>query len=245
MFLSKILNTLYPVGYCCLNCSKEIFDDETLLCDNCKKILPYITGKRCLHCCEPITGSGNYCLHCKGKKFYCDKIISPFVYDSIAKKFVIELKYDNRKYISQCLAKYMYYSFIKENLPYNLVTCVPLCNKRFKERGYNQSELLGNYFAQDLNCPFYANLLERVKETPTQTKLTFTERQKNMSGAFKVKDKQLIKDKIVIIVDDVYTTGATIKECALVLKKAGAKAVYAVTACHTIFKNEQLETKKL
>lgn len=236
MKITNLTNLIYPKGFSCVNCGMEIFGDECLICDSCKKILPYLTGKLCLHCGEPITGQGKYCLRCKDLSFKCDKVVSPFIYDGIAKKFVVGLKYNNKKYYADCLAEYMAIAFKKELLPCDLVVCIPLCNKRLKERGYNQSELIAIPFAKGIEKEFDGTILERVKETPTQTKLTFEERQKNISKAFKVHNKQKVKDKIIVIVDDVYTTGATILECAKTLKQAGAKTVYGVTACHTIFK---------
>ena len=236
--IKRLIDMLFPVGFSCINCNKEIFDNEYMLCDNCKKSLPYLTGNLCLHCGNPIK-SGKYCLYCKGKTFYCDKIVSPFEYDKVITKFIRNLKYDNKQYFSLCLAKFMAESFAKEYLPCDLVTCVPICDKRLKQRGYNQSELLSNNFAKILNLETNFNLLKRIKETPTQTNLTFTERRKNMVNAFKVVDKDLVKDKYILIIDDVYTTGATLTECAKTLKKAGAKAVYGVTAAHTIFSENE------
>lgn len=236
MNFKRITNIIYPTGFSCINCSKEIFDNDYLICNICKKSLIFLSGKLCLHCGDPIP-SGNYCLRCKGKKFYCDKIISPFEYDGIVKKFVLNLKYSNKKYYSQSLAKYMADAFNKEILPCDIITCIPLCEKRLKQRGYNQSELLAINFAKFLNIESNFDILKRVKETPTQTNLNYSERRKNMIGAFKVINKKLIKDKVIVLIDDVYTTGATITECAKTLKEAGARAVYGVTAAHTIFKN--------
>lgn len=236
MNYKNLLNFVYPKGFACMNCGQEIFADDTLLCDYCKKDLPLIVGSKCLHCGEPITGAGKYCLNCKGKKFECEKIVSPFAYDGFIKKFIVGLKYDNKKYYAECLGKYMAMEFEKELLPCDIVTCVPLCEKRMKQRGYNQAELLGIEFAKNINKEFYPNLLIRVKETPSQTKLSQIDRHKNMEDAFKVSDRKIIKDKIVVIIDDVYTTGATVSECAKKLTSAGAKYVYAVTAGHTILR---------
>lgn len=236
MNFKKIISTVFPTGYSCMNCGCEIFDTKTYLCADCEKSLPFLKGNLCLHCNEPITGSGKYCLHCKGKKFECGKIISPFEYDGIVKKFIVGLKYENKKYFADCLSTFMATSFLKELLPCDIVTCVPLCDKRFKERGYNQADILASQFANKINIEYNPNLLKRVKDTPTQTKLSQTDRKKNMIDAFKVVDKKLVKDKIIVLVDDVYTTGATTSECAKKLNKAGAKCVYAVTAGHTLLK---------
>lgn len=233
MKINRLLTAIYPTIGCCALCCNEIFDDDLLICDKCKIRLPYILGTKCLHCSEPIP-SGKYCLRCKGLKFECDKIISPFSYDDIIKSMVLGLKYHDKKQHAYMLGRYMAMCFVDEMLPCDYITCVPLCAKRFKERGYNQAELIAEVFASYLNMPLCKDMLIRVKETITQTELNGEERRANMKGAFKVVNKEDVKDKIIVIVDDVYTTGATVNECAVALKSAGAKAVYAVTASHTI-----------
>lgn len=243
MNIKQILDCVYPTGYSCMICGGEIFDEELLICDYCKKVLPYLTGEKCLHCSEPIP-SGKYCIRCKGAKFVCDKVVSPFRYDGVIKSMVLGLKYHNKKYYSLALGRYMALCFKSEFLPCDVVTCVPLCEMRFKQRGYNQAELLAREFANSIQKPFADNFLIRTKETPTQTQLNGKQRRENMVDAFKAINKKEIKNKIIVIIDDIYTTGATINECATTLKKAGAKAVYAVTAGHTILKRNSINLEQ-
>lgn len=104
---------------------------------------------------------------------------------------------------------------------------VPLHPKRFVERGFNQAEVLANILS-DIGGFEIIQGLKRVKYTTQQAKLNFWERRENISGAFEWKSKYEVPEKI-ILVDDVFTSGATMQECAKVLKKIGAKQVWGIT----------------
>jgi ComF family protein len=110
---------------------------------------------------------------------------------------------------------------------------VPLYTKRQKKRGYNQSELLSNELSKLIGISVSHNNLIRIKDTITQTNLSFKERQKNLESAFEIKDKKEVKDKNILLIDDVLTTGATADNCAKILKKAKAKGVYVLTFATT------------
>lgn len=232
--LKKILDLLFPKGYSCIVCSEEIFDSPYGICKSCEKKLPYLKGNLCLHCSDYVLGAGYYCKRCKGKKFICDRAIAPFEYSGIAKKLILGLKYSNKKYYAEFIAKFIADCITENKLVFDYIVAVPLCEKRLKSRGYNQAFLLAQQISKILNKPLLENVLIRVKETPTQTVLNKQERLLNMKDAFKVKNKKLIKGKTILIVDDVYTTGATIDSCSKVLKDGGAMAVYCVTVGHTI-----------
>ena len=230
----NILKLFFPDNYSCLVCSRDIFNNPYLICEVCNKMLPTIKQRICLHCGEPLVSEGNYCKRCKGTKFFVDRAISPFYYDGDIINIIYDLKYNGKKYTGKCLAKYMADCFIKSKLYADVIIPVPLCEERFKQRGYNQSEILGEELSKLTGIKMNVNILKRIKQTPTQTNLTYIERQKNLKDAFKAYKIKYIKDKTVLLIDDVYTTGATLKECAKVLKSAGVKCVYALTAAHTL-----------
>lgn len=240
MNLNNFFNFIFPDNFSCLCCGRDVFNNKYEICDSCKNKLHFLTGKLCKHCSEHLISDGNFCIHCKGKIFYCDKIISPFVYDGIVKNFILGLKYNNKKYYANSLSIFMCDTYNKNNLLCDLIIPVPLCDKRLKERGYNQSELLAKPISKTLNLPLVTECLIRVKQTPSQVNLNYKERTNNLIDAFKVINKKLIKDKTILLIDDVYTTGATITECAKTLKRAGAKVVYALTAAHTILKKDDI-----
>lgn len=109
-----------------------------------------------------------------------------------------------------------------------LIIPVPLDKKREKWRGFNQAKEIGKNLSQSLKIPLEGNILIKIKKTALQTQLNKKEREKNVRGAFLVKNSQVIKGKKILLVDDVYTTGSTLEECARVLKDSGAKEVLGV-----------------
>jgi ComF family protein len=111
----------------------------------------------------------------------------------------------------------------------DVIIPVPLHPKRQKKRGFNQAQVIAAELARIKGIKLEEGALVKVKNVLPQTFLEIEERGKNVSGAFRVVDKERIKGKIVILVDDVYTTGSTIKECSMVLKEAGSKEVRALT----------------
>lgn len=235
MLINKIIEMLFPEGFTCICCGDEIFDGKYQMCSGCYSSLHLLEGRLCLHCSDPLLSDGNYCKRCKGRKFFYDRAVSPFVFEGNAANLIHGLKYNNRKYLAKPLSKFMVEKFLLERLYADIVIPVPLCKKRLKERGYNQSFLLAKEICKTLGLPLHDNLI-RVKETPSQTSLDFIERQKNLKDAFKVNNKKEIKDKSVLLIDDVFTTGATARECSIALKNAGAKSVYVLTIAHTIKK---------
>lgn len=109
-----------------------------------------------------------------------------------------------------------------------IVTAVPLHQRRQNWRGFNQSELLGKLFAAKLGLK-YATTLKRIRNTTPQMKLLSQDRKRNIRNAFKVAFSDQLPDFSFLLVDDVWTTGSTLKECCFELKKAGAKRVWALT----------------
>ncbi len=106
---------------------------------------------------------------------------------------------------------------------------VPLHPSRQRERGYNQSKILGQGISERTALPLLDRALLRKKNTRDQTDLSPEEREKNVKDAFEVRDKSVLKGKGVLLVDDVMTTGATLRECSRVLKKAGARIIIGAT----------------
>lgn len=113
----------------------------------------------------------------------------------------------------------------------DLVLPVPLHKKRLRHRGFNQSALLARHVAKRISIPLITDCLVRVKDTVPQVGLHAKERKKNIKNAFEVRNK-CIEAKRLMLIDDVFTTGATVRECSKVLKKAGAKDIYVVTLAH-------------
>jgi ComF family protein len=117
----------------------------------------------------------------------------------------------------------------KEKIEFDLIIPVPLHWKKEFLRGFNQSALIGNYISKKLGKKMYQNILIKSKNTKSQTELNEKERKENVKNSFKIKRNDLIKDKSILLIDDVYTTGATTEECKKILINGGAKKVIIIT----------------
>ncbi len=166
---------------------------------------------------------------------FINKAFSCFHFEenTIIQKLIHELKYNNKRSIGKILGEILGSSIKDEHdfITADAILPVPLHKLRMRERGYNQSELIANGVSKVIGVKVISDLLVRVKNTQTQTKLNFYERRENVKDAFKVKNKynSYIVGRKFIIVDDVITTGSTIVECAKVLKQKGAEKVYAIS----------------
>ena len=118
------------------------------------------------------------------------------------------------------------YSFLKK---YDIILYVPMFKKHKLIRGYNQSELIARKISDTLGITLEKNNLAKVINTKKQSTLTKSEREKNVKNAFKLKNPEKIKDKKIILFDDIYTTGSTVNECSKILKKAGAAEIVILT----------------
>ena len=121
---------------------------------------------------------------------------------------------------------------------------VPLEKRKLKWRGFNQSEEIGKEISKFLNIPLINDILFKIKETLPQVELSEKEREENIKGVFIIRNRKKISGKKILLVDDVYTTGSTMKECAQLLKKAGAKEVIGIVIARAApgqdqFKNVQ------
>ena len=121
--------------------------------------------------------------------------------------------------------------------PVDLIMPVPLHHERLREREFNQSLLLADLVGEHLHCPVsYTNLLRVVPSQP-QTTLSRKDRLRNLRKAFSLRDPDAVVKKCILLIDDVYTTGTTVNECAKTLRKAGSGDVYVLTLARTVDSN--------
>ena len=239
-FMCKIKNLikginreLFPNGYKCVVCGEELSTNTLYsICDDCMKLLPFNNGKTCVKCSEPIGNMSQYCIHCKNEKPRYKKNVSVFLYKEPIDKFIRELKYDNKKYLADTLSNFIASEVVKMAVNFDYVVPVPIHFDRYKKRGYNQAELLCSSLKDKLSLNVDISILTKSRYTRSQANLTRNERIENLRDSFKVEDKTKVKGKTILLVDDVFTTGTTINECAKTLLDAGAKEVYSVTLAH-------------
>jgi ComF family protein len=152
------------------------------------------------------------------------------------KKAIHRFKFKKKTHLADPLGVLMV-KYLSRNLDINLIDLVvpvPLHEKRMKERGFNQAELLSLVLTKYYDVPTVAGTLFRVKHTHPQFDLPRAERFKNIRGAFEVKGGQILQDKNILLVDDILTTGSTVGECTRVLKSAGARAVHILTLSRAV-----------
>ena len=236
-FGAKVLDTLFPDGIKCIFCGRDIpIIGGRCTCEKCAKELPLNNHKtKCERCDDHIHSMAKFCDRCQNNKVHFDVAISPFVYKDKLVGLIHALKYSNAKYLADPLAEYMAEYFLKRKLKADVIIPVPLHEKRFKRRGYNQAEVLANALGSKLGLPVLREAVERVVDNKTQRKLGYTERRENIKGAFKVIGGKELKGKTIILVDDVLTSGATIEECSKVIKKHATKII-ALTVARTVIK---------
>ncbi|MEA3452734.1 MAG: ComF family protein [Patescibacteria group bacterium] len=214
--LTQILDFLWSKH--CLNCGKE----GQYLCDDCISLIDISR--------EP---------PCSGFR-YLDKLYFPTTYDEkLVRAVISRYKYSYAKELSKTLAnliishfKLMDKSppFLSEDTDNFLICAVPLYKSKLKQRGFNQSEEIAKHLSNFLNIPFSPNLLIKTKKTLPQMSLNKNQRLKNISNCFEInpEKKSQIIDKKILLIDDVFTTGATIGECAKILKQNQTQFVWGI-----------------
>jgi ComF family protein len=150
------------------------------------------------------------------------------IHEGKLQQAVHALKYNDTQALAAPLGARLIAAVRTLNWSFDTIVPVPLHTSRQKERGYNQSQLLGAYMAQVLSIPCYPSALLRWRNTPPQVGLNREQRQANVYGAFRA-DPALVAHRSVLLLDDVYTTGATLQDCARAALEAGADAVYSLT----------------
>jgi ComF family protein len=220
---NEIIDIIFPRE--CLGCGRQI----DFICIDCARKLPRLNPPICQKCGKP-ESSGKICPECWGKKTDIDHIRSVFIFEGIVRSAILQFKYYQLKAISLCLAEYMADYYRKNELSGDIL--VP--EKRLRERGYNQSDLLANEISTLLSISADTKLLQRVKESKSQTKSrNVEERRNNMKEAF-ICNSSSLRGMNIIVIDDVCTSGATIEACASALKAAGANHVTGFTLAREI-----------
>ncbi len=229
--LSKIVDKgAFNIHWTCNNCGDEIFesDNEKFFCRKCKDILPFNDGNICLHCGRKTIQKENFCLTCKDKLVSLDICRSPFYYDKPISTMIKKFKYNGAKYLCEVFTEYLVKEYEKNEFDFDYITFVPMTEKACRKRGYNQSKLLAEGVSNSIGVPLFSGLLKKF-DTKRQATLGAKDRLQNLIGAYKVTDKNTVKDRSVLIVDDVTTTGATAETLAKELLRVGAKRVGLLT----------------
>ncbi len=209
----------------CVGCSRRSSD---VLCRACFEALPEITPPWCGRCGLPTAFEVYGCDGCRTVELAFDGARAPLRYEGVGKGAVHALKYGGyRRVVGRLMAPLMAGSLAGQR--FDAVVAVPLHRARLAKRGFNQAEVMGRAVADRIGAPFL-DKLRAVRGTRDQVELTAPDRRENVAGAFSARGPVTGR---VLLVDDVMTTGATLNECARVLKTSGAGEVHALTLCRT------------
>ena len=227
---------IYPNEIKCIFCCDELNQNEyNSTCENCLKILPFV-DRCCEKCGNPISKNNTaVCSICATTNYDFVQARSVFIYKNEVLQTIHKFKYHNVKYLHKPLTKYMLDFYATQNLFVDCVTFVPMFKKKLKLRGYNQAKLLAEEFCKQTKLPLY-DFCEKIVDNTSQTELDFKARRENVKDTFKFKTelKSEIKDKRVLVIDDIFTTGATTNEVCKVLLEKGAKECFVFTLAHTM-----------
>ena len=228
----RLIEILFPKF--CFGCGKE----GAYLCHDCQSCLEILENIFCL-CKRPkiilLSESSKTlgkCRACQLKNL--DGLFFPLSYqNNLVKETIHQLKYEPFvKELAKPLAKLIIAHFFlldnKKVWGNKILVPIPLERKRLKQRGFNQAEEIARILSSKLNIPLLPDCLKKIKTTSPQVELSQKERIENIKGAFGIEKPNLIQNKKILLVDDIYTTGATMEEAARILKEAGAKEVWGV-----------------
>ncbi|HHV19651.1 MAG TPA: ComF family protein [Thermoanaerobacterales bacterium] len=223
------LDLLFPQKPYCLICDNRLTEPRSIICKNCKrKILP-LTEPLCKKCGRPMKNNNRLCHDCQREHHVFVQARSYGLYEATLKQLIHEFKYRGKRELAEILGNMMFCVLKQLTWPaFDYLIPLPLHVKRQRERGFNQAFLLTKVLSRESNIPIFQGLT-RTKPTEHQTLLDKSFRKKNLDGAFVILNKNKIYNKTVLLIDDVYTTGATAGECSKSLLEAGAKSVYVLT----------------
>lgn len=231
--LKSLIDLIFPpLCHCC----REFIPDAGAvhLCHACMKTTEEIHSPLCTICGVPFLTDGRVdhpCGRCLSGSSSYESARAAFTYEGAVRDLIQRLKYDGRvqarRPLSLLTAEHLAL-FAAETSP-DLLVPVPLHARRIRQRGFNQAILISEILSEEWRIPLERRLLRRTRWTEPQVNLAAGERAANVRGAFALAEPKRVKGARVMLVDDVLTTGSTVNECARVLKKGGAAAVYVVT----------------
>lgn len=226
---------------CCAGCQKSwLHSHQGFWCDVCLDELPWLESPICPQCGRPFSKSpsapDHLCGDCLLSGFLFDRARSATHHAGVVRKGIHQLKFGGQLHWVPPLAELLVRLVRREAavLPVDMIFPVPLHVKRLRQRGFNQAGLLARSLGRQLGVAVRYDCLVRKCWTEPQTRLNREERLHNVKDAFRVADANKVRERRILIVDDVYTTGTTLNECAKTLKAAGASAVHAVTISRAV-----------
>ncbi len=218
----------------------EIVDSQGTVSPEAWAKLSFITSPQCHACGFPFefavpAGSGEtLCAACLAERPEYSKARAALVYNDASRDFILGFKHGDQIHAVVSMMPWLKQAGVDILPDTDLIVPVPLHRWRLLRRRYNQAAIIGRAVAKETGKAFMADALLRTRATPTQGHLKAKERAENVRKAFSLHPKRNVAGKKVLLIDDVYTTGATVRECVKVLKKAGATEVFVLTLARVV-----------
>ena len=213
----------------CAYCGKVV-SDNIHACKECEEKLPRIIAPVCLSC-----GREKKLCTCKNAEKYYDGIVAPFYFADNVRKGVHAFKFRGRVANADAYANEMSKTVLLNfsGIDFDFITSVPLTRKSRKARGYNQCKLLAERIGETLGIEYRDDILVKIFETDKQHRITPKYRKGNLIGVFDVPQPLMVKNKVILLCDDISTSGETLNECAKMLWLNGAEKVYCISLALT------------
>ena len=211
----------------CPGCNKKLLSNEEPVCKECLDSILIADEDRLRVEYDKDFGPNGII------KGYYSKFV--FEADKTLQQIIHALKYNQKFKLGEFLGMILAEGIKTRDWQLDAIIPVPIHRLKKAERGYNQSDYIAKGLSSSLHIPYFRNTVKRTRYTESQTGLNMNDRALNVANAFKVKNQNKIKGKNILIVDDVCTTGATLKACGKVLREVGANSVYACSVATTDF----------
>ncbi len=227
--IKPFLDLVFPP--ICFVCSERISDRDPFLCSKCRKELIPETDMVCSICGSFNTFGKQDCQFCQTETLYFDKCVSIFPYNDVVRTLIHELKYKEMTRIASYFTEQAIF-FIETEIPFSSIdyVCpVPLHRTRQRERGFNQAAIIAQQLAKHFDWKYYPKLIKRAKFTFSQSNLSPEMRKLNVETAFSVDKKSELENLDFLIIDDIFTTGATVNAICRMLREHNVNRVFVMT----------------
>jgi competence protein ComFC len=237
-WLGRAADLVYPRN--CQFCSAPLTEEQPgVICPTCLAKAKLIEPPFCQRCALPFAGKLTEpfeCGYCKELKFGFSRAVAACRAEGIVRDCILRFKYNREMYFERHLAGWLIGAAQRWVDPAGIdaIVPVPLYPRKQRQREFNQAERLAKALGRAWNRPVLCRELKRVKDTSTQTRLDAATRRANVRGAFALRRGEAFSSRRLVLVDDVFTTGATLDSCASILRQAGALDVIAVTVARGV-----------
>ena len=225
----SLVRILYPAS--CVLCKIPLLLDELHVCLLCRQKIQPLPRPLCLKCARPVPPYDQHltCSSCRSERPHYDRGFALVEYDEPTKSILHQIKFERKLWLFDIYVDLLKNSFSSQFNDYEVIIPVPLDGGRERKRGFNQALMIAKMIKgiHPSEGPKIQKLIKKTKKTKPQSQLKRERRLTNLTGAFKLSetDASSVAGKSVLLIDDIFTTGSTINECARILKEKGAERV--------------------